>query len=1045
VAVSVLLGRAAETTAIDAALAAARDGRGRLLAFVGEPGIGKTRLADEASLRARAGGFRIAWGRIWDGAGTPPGWPWTQVIRELVEQGVPLAASDHAELAPLLPEIATTSRPEPEAGFRTLDGLLRLIRRAARGGPWVLVLDDVHAADRFTLLGLQLVARALRDLPLVAIVTYREVEARIRPDIQSLLEPIAREGDRFTLGRLTEREVASLLEAQAGAAASASARAIFHTTEGNPFYVHEVARLIARGSTPPHRFEGLLPEGVRAVVTDHLDRLSPSTRAILGAAALVGREFSRAGLCAVTGAHEDSVHAALAEASAAGVITPSGDRASFTHILLADALVDALAPSERARLHGAIASWWRSRSDGDAGLSQIAHHLLEARGDAAEAIGLARRAAAQALRCLAFDRAAELYARALARVPDLREGERVGIELLIGRGEALARSGAFDQGIRLCKEGAIRARAIGAADLEARAALASAALFNYHAPDPDVVSLLERALEALGTANDGLRARVLAMLSSALFPSPEPSLTLDLAGEAVAIARRLGDPKVLLSVLHDASIGALGMAMRAPEREALGREMATLARALDEPAAAVRGESAEAIARIERGELDDVDQRMRSLDRLLGAGGPSQERGVLCLFRGMHARMQGRFDEADACVEESLLVTLPEDAPRSRALHVWAQAYTRGSQRDLEAARALGEIPIPAGGSVWVAAALGEVEEARRRLAAVRPSGDQAWPSMVAVLADACLLAADPVAAGTFHPLLLRAQGEMLTLGPVISLGPADRILAGLAALRGERAAAPPLFESAISLCERGGAMPFLARTLTEYGRFLLDDDPARAGELLARARSLAGKLGMERLAAGIEHLGRPLHAAPVLPGAEAQLSIRRDAGEYVLSLGAAGEVRLKESKGLAYLDELVRAPHREIHVVQLIQLGAGPAELGDSGPMIDATARRQYASRLEDLEEELREAESFGDASRAARLGREIEALADELARTVGRGGRGRRAGSLTERARINVQRRLRDVITRAARSAPAIGRYLEATIKTGTFCSYCPLPGTA
>ena len=1037
---NVLLGRAAEIAAVDAALEAARDGRGQLLAFVGEPGIGKTRLADEASLRARAAGFRIAWGRTWDGVGTPPGWPWTQVIRELVEQGVPLVASDQTELTPLLPELATASPPQQEAGFRTLDALLRLVRRAVRADPWLLVLDDLHAADRFTLLGLQLVARALRDLPLVAIVTYRPVEARIRPDVQSLLEPIAREGSRFTVERLTEREVASLLEAQAGQAASASARAIFHTTEGNPFYVHEVARLIARGATHPHRFEGPLPEGVRAVVTSHLERLSPSTRAILGAAALMGREFSRPGLGAVTGADEDTIHAALAEASTAGVIAPSPDRASFTHILLADALVDSLAPSERTRLHGAIATWCRSRSAGDADLSRIAHHLLEARGDAAEAIGLARRAAAQAIRYLAFDRAAELYARALARVPDLRDGERVGIELLVGRGESLARSGAFAEGIRLCKEAAGRARALGAADLEARAALASASLFNFLAPDPDVVSLLERALEAVGSTDAGLRARLLAMLASARFPSPEPSLTLTLAREAIALARGLSDPQVLLCALHDAAPGALGMSMRAHEHEALGSELAALARAQDDHAARVRGETFEAAGRLERGAVEDIDQRMRSLDRLFHAGGPSQERGVLCLFRGLHARMQGRFDEAEACVEESVQLGIADDGPRHRALHTWAMAYTRGNQRDLEAARALGDLPIPTGAGVWVAAALGDVDQARTRLRAARPTGDHAWPPMVGVLADAAVLAADPVAAETFHPLMLPVQGELFTIGPVICLGPVDRILAGLEALRGDRAAAAAHYQSAIALCERARAMPFLARTLAEYGRFLGDAQPARAAPLLARARSLAHDLGMERLAEELAGLGPSLPAASAAPANQAPLTIRRDAGEYVLALGA-DEVRLKESKGLVYLEELLATPHREVHVLELIQRGAGPAELGDSGPMIDPTARRQYADRLEALEEELREAEAHGDQRKAGAISGEIEAIAEELARTVGLGGRTRRGGSLTERARINVQRRLKDVITRVGRTAPSLGRYLEATIRTGTFCSYSPL----
>jgi hypothetical protein len=431
---------------------------------------------------------------------------------------------------------------------------------------------------------------------------------------------------------------------------------------------------------------------------------------------------------------------------------------------------------------------------------------------------------------------------------------------------------------------------------------------------------------------------------------------------------------------------------------------------------------------------------MRALDQLVRASGPSQERSALSLFRGMHARLQGRFDEAAACVEESIAVGLPGAGPRHRAVHLWAQAYTRGDQSDLDAARALGEVPLPPGGSIWVAAALGEVEEARRRLAAARPSGDLAWPVMIAALADACVLAADPVAAEVFHPLLLPASGENITFGPAFSFGPIDRILAGLALLRGDRQEAGVLYESALSLCERTGALPLCARTLAEYGRYLADEHDTRAARTLARARELAAKLGMNRLLASLAGAALPPSAPPAPPPTELRLG--QDGEEWILSLGAV-VVRLKGSKGVSYLERLMQSPHREIHVLQLVADGGG-VEQGDAGPVLDATARRQYERRLEDLEEELREAEAFGDREKASRSRQEIDALADELARAVGLGGRDRRAGSLAERARINVQRRLRDVIARVEKSAPALARYLEATVKTGTFCSYAPLdPG--
>jgi tetratricopeptide (TPR) repeat protein len=1044
-----LLGRAAELAAVDAALATAAEGRGRLLLFVGEAGIGKTRLADEASSRARARGLRVAWGRTWEGAGALPCWPWTQIVRELLDDGVPLAPSEAAQLSSIVPELVAAEPPPVEAdGFRTFDALLQLLRRAARAAPRLLVLDDLHAADRSTLLGLHFVARALRDLPLAVIATHREAEARVRADARDQLERIAREGTRLTLSRLGEADVAALLAERIGPAAAEASRAVHRSTEGNPLYVHEVARLLASDGGVRQR---QMPDGIRAAVAGHVALLRAPTRRLVGVAALFGRTFSRAALRAVAGIGDDEVAAALDEAAEAGVVTASPEGAAFTHVLLAEALASQLPSSERARLHGAIAAWWMARAGGDArsSLAEIAHHLLEADGDPAEAIGWARRAASTALQRFAFDQAADLYARALAFVPRLGDGARVGIELVIGRGEALAKACAFDEALALCEEAARQARAIGAADLEARAAIASASYFNSLVPNPEVVALLERALEHVGESAPAWRARLLAQLSCTVYPSPVPGHTAGLAAEAIAIARRLEDPEVLLPVLHDASISGLPHTMRSDERLALGRELSALARSLEDAPALMRGRIFEVFGAMERGDRVAVEEELRSMDRSLGrsigrslggSGGAIRERSLLCLVRALDARMQGRFAEADACIEEACEIGLPEDEPRHRSLHAWAQAYTRGNRDDLRAARGFGDIRIPPFGGAWVAAAIGELDEARARLRAPLPSGDLASPAMLAALADACVLAADAVAAEALYPILLGAAGELLAFGPVISIGPVDRILGGLATLRGDRVGAAAFFERAITLCERAGALPFLARTLAQYGRLLASERPERARTLLDRARALARSMGMETLGEEIEGIEAPrAPAARAVPPAPS-VTLAREGETWVLSDGAS-EVRLRDSKGLAYLDELLRQPHREIHVAELYGRGAGAVELGDAGPLVDASARRRYERRLADLEDELREAEAFADPGRASRAEQEIERLAEELARAVGLGGRERRAASLTERARINVQRRLRDVLSRVARSAPALGRHLELTIKTGTFCSYCPL----
>ena len=169
--------------------------------------------------------------------------------------------------------------------------------------------------------------------------------------------------------------------------------------------------------------------------------------------------------------------------------------------------------------------------------------------------------------------------------------------------------------------------------------------------------------------------------------------------------------------------------------------------------------------------------------------------------------------------------------------------------------------------------------------------------------------------------------------------------------------------------------------------------------------------------------------------------------GEYWAVTHAGGTFRLKDSLGLHYLVRLLEAPGREIHVLDLTgeRAGAGASvneaiDTGDAGELLDDEARRSYQRRLEDLEETVAEAESFGDAARAARAKEEIEMLGAELGRAVGLGGRSRRAGGAAERARSAVQRRIKNAIERIGEHDQALGALLARTVRTGNYCVYRP-----
>jgi predicted ATPase len=170
------VGREAELAALTADLEAALAGRGGMVLLAGEPGIGKTRLAEELAAQASARGVLVLWGRCWEGEGAPAFWPWVQVVRAYVQTSDPAAlrqdmgagAADIAQIVPTvgecLPDLPAPPPTEPEAArFRLFDSLAGFLRAAAARRPLLLVLDDLHWADAPSLALLRFLSRELED------------------------------------------------------------------------------------------------------------------------------------------------------------------------------------------------------------------------------------------------------------------------------------------------------------------------------------------------------------------------------------------------------------------------------------------------------------------------------------------------------------------------------------------------------------------------------------------------------------------------------------------------------------------------------------------------------------------------------------------------------------------------------------------------------------------------------------------------------------------------------------------------------------------
>src|SRR5262249_34088698 len=207
-----LVGREKELGELCAALNETSE-RGRVFLISGEPGIGKTRLADELAAQARSRGFRVVWGRCWEEGGTPAYWPFIQIVRGCLRSGKQLSrpSISESEIAPhlvdevaqIVPELRaahpnhhSTPKVDPEtARFRLFDALANLLKQFARATPMVIVVDDLHEADRASLGMLSFVARELHDASVVIVGTYRDAELRRSAQRLKLVEETLREGN----------------------------------------------------------------------------------------------------------------------------------------------------------------------------------------------------------------------------------------------------------------------------------------------------------------------------------------------------------------------------------------------------------------------------------------------------------------------------------------------------------------------------------------------------------------------------------------------------------------------------------------------------------------------------------------------------------------------------------------------------------------------------------------------------------------------------------------------------------------------------------
>jgi hypothetical protein len=377
----------------------------------------------------------------------------------------------------------------------------------------------------------------------------------------------------------------------------------------------------------------------------------------------------------------------------------------------------------------------------------------------------------------------------------------------------------------------------------------------------------------------------------------------------------------------------------------------------------------------------------------------------------------------------------------------------------------------------------GRAAEMQREIDALAADGfaalprDTTWLTTMYLLAGICSRRRDARRAAELYDLLEQFAGRIAVGWPLlVMMGSVDERLGMLATVLERYDAAEQHFANALAIAERMRGLPWQADIRHQWARMLIQrerrGDRERARALLDEAEAIAQTLGMTLLIDWITALrsasrqatpARAVGAEDVRAGGEPRrgtvLSLvprngitgsaagprsgafRREGALWSLVFEGR-TTRVRNMIGLEHIARLLHAPEREIYVMIAASSGSGAraTPAGDAGELLDTQARTAYEARLRDARAERDEAEQMNDRGRLDQLGEEIEFLTAELTRGFGLGGRSRRAGVASERARVAVTRAIKYAIDRIGEHDQALAEHLRLAVRTGMFCAYMP-----
>jgi DNA-binding SARP family transcriptional activator len=854
------VGRDEALAALDATWSLVTGGDQRLASVTGEPGMGKTRLAQVFARTVHEAGGQVLWGRCTAEdlvAYQPAVEALRTALRSVGPERAEALVADRPALRVLLPDGGGVGAVGPGRAerYELFEAYADLLHELAAAGPVLFVVDDLQWADLATVGLLDHLLHDARARHVLVLATLRRPAGRATPEVDRLLGDLRRDGalDAVPLGGMGPDDIARLLEDRGVAVGPSLADELAARTGGNPFFLEALA---SDGDRLAHQDPRELPESVRDLIDLRVGALAPDTVRVLAAAAVGGLRVDLGHLGAVTDLGPDHLLDAVDAAVAAGMLVEDEELGwvAFPHALVRQAMIARTTRNREAQLHLRFADALEQGTDhaGDA-LPAIADHLLRAgrlcppqrAGAAAVAAGrrsLDMYAAAEA------DSWAERAATVLASAPDPEAVWEVRAEVDLVLEEANRRLGRADRTIAALGRVIEAARAHDDARLLARAAQERALInadvgFHFGLIDHELIALLDEAIARLDEAELPERVTLLAWSSVVRSALPDEGRQKDLARRAEALAVGIEDrPDIETLVLLALRLSLSDPATLA-ERLELGPRMREAALASGWSDLAMLGLVLDVSDLLEAGRVDEAraaNERLRAFIEPLNRPGFD----AFELFqRAALAHVRGDHEEAEALSAQGALVGLASHG--HNAMHARGGMQTMLA-RDLGTAGGLVEITRAMAAEypdmpVWMAThaieclAAGLPDEAARAAGRVFELGlvdarDTLWATMITQLAEACWLLGDAEQCAEVAAAIAPDRDKVAVTGfGVIILGPLARPLGLALAGAGDLDGAHDALSLAIEISDRCGFDLWAARARRE--RALVADRRGAPGD----------------------------------------------------------------------------------------------------------------------------------------------------------------------------------------------------------------------